>query len=139
MTAAIEVEDVRKLYPSRTGEPVQALNEVSFRVREGGVSGLLGPNGAGKTTLVKIMSTITKPTSGRAAICGLDVTQQPLAVRRKMAVVLQQTAAETLLNIRDNLLIYAYLHGLEPREANKRTPSPKNSILPIACATRCRT
>jgi ABC-2 type transport system ATP-binding protein len=120
MSDAIEVEDLRKTYRSKNGESVRALDGVSFRVPRGQIFGLLGPNGAGKSTLVKILSTITSPTSGRAVVAGCDVVRQPLAARRQMAVVLQQTAAETLLTVRDNLLIYAYLHGVNARAAPKR-------------------
>jgi ABC-2 type transport system ATP-binding protein len=120
MSNAIAVEDLRKLYSARNGAPVAALAGVSFTVPEGSVFGLLGPNGAGKSTLVKILSTITMPTSGRVAVLGLDVVRHALAVRRQMAVVLQQTAAETLLTVRDNLLIYAYLHGVRSQEAKIR-------------------
>lgn len=120
MTNAIEVEDLKKVYRPKSGDPVRALDGVSFQIPQGRIYGLLGPNGAGKSTLVKILSTITAPTSGRAAVLGLDVTGSPLHARRQMAVVLQHTAAETLLTVRDNLLIYAYLHGMGPREARQR-------------------
>lgn len=117
---AIEVDNVHKVYRSKAGSEVHALNGVSFQVREGMIYGLLGPNGAGKSTLVRILSTITSPTSGRAAILGCDVVRQALAARRKMVVVLQQTASENLLTVRDNLLIYAYLHGVGPSAARQR-------------------
>ena len=120
MTNAIEVDDLKKVYRANSGEPVRALDGLSFQVPQGRIYGLLGPNGAGKSTLVKILSTITSPTSGRAAVLGIDVVHDPLKARRQMAVVLQQTAAETLLTLRDNLLIYAYLHGLSSHEAQKR-------------------
>jgi ABC-2 type transport system ATP-binding protein len=117
---AVEVKNVRKVYRSGTPMPVRALDGVSFAVPSGSIFGLLGPNGAGKSTLVKILGTITSPTEGTATVMGFDVTRQPLEARRRMAVVLQQTAAETLLTVRDNLLIYAYLHGLSRREARRR-------------------
>jgi ABC-2 type transport system ATP-binding protein len=117
---AIEVDNVHKVYRSRAGAEAHALNGVSFQVREGMIYGLLGPNGAGKSTLVRILSTITTPTSGRASIMECDVVRHALAARRKMVVVLQQTASENLLTVRDNLLIYAYLHGVGPREARER-------------------
>jgi ABC-2 type transport system ATP-binding protein len=117
---AIEVNDLHKVYRAKAGNETRALNGVSFTVPEGMIYGLLGPNGAGKSTLVRILSTITTPTSGRAAILGCDVARQPLAARRKMVVVLQHTASENLLTVRDNLLIYAYLHGVSPAPARQR-------------------
>jgi ABC-2 type transport system ATP-binding protein len=120
MTNAIEVVDVHKTYQTRKGDAVHALNGISFKVPQGRIYGLLGPNGAGKSTLVKILSTITPLSSGRASVMGFHVTQQPLAVREQLAVVLQQTATENLLTVRDNLLIYAYLHGVKPETAQQR-------------------
>ena len=117
---AIDVEDLRKIYRASTGEPIRALDGLSLQVPEGSIYGLLGPNGAGKSTLVKILATITPPTSGRAGVRGYDVARHPLDVRRQIAVVLQQNAVETLLSVRDNLLIYAYLHGIGRREARRR-------------------
>jgi len=120
MTSAIEVADVHKTYHAKNGELVRALNGISFQVPQGRIYGLLGPNGAGKSTLVKILSTITPLTSGSASVLGFDVTRQPLAVREQLAVVLQQTATENLLTVRDNLLIYAYLHGVKSAVAQQR-------------------
>lgn len=120
MNSAVEVEDLQKVYRSSTGDSVRALDGVSFQVPRGHIFGLLGPNGAGKSTVVKILSTITSPTAGRAAVLGFDVVHQPLETRRQLAVVLQQTATENLLTVRDNLLIYAYLHGVGSREAHER-------------------
>jgi ABC-type multidrug transport system ATPase subunit len=117
---AIEVTDLKKIYRSKASEPVEALAGVSFQVEPGQIYGLLGPNGAGKSTLVKVISTITTPTSGTAIVMGHDVVRQPLEARRQLAVVLQQTAAENLLTVRDNLLIYAYLHGVGSGEAQRR-------------------
>ena len=120
MTVAIEVQDLQKVYRSSNSEEVRALDGVSFQVPQGRIYGLLGPNGAGKSTLVKILSTITPLTSGRAAVHGFDVARQPLAARQQLAVVLQQTATENLLTVRDNLLIYAYLHGVKSHAAQER-------------------
>ncbi|MGH7966510.1 MAG: ABC transporter ATP-binding protein [Candidatus Binatia bacterium] len=120
---AIEVEGVGKVYRSDTGQPVHALHDVSFQVSQGSICGLLGPNGAGKTTLIKILTTIIAPTAGHAVVQGYDVARNPLDVRRQIAVVLQQTAVETLLSVQDNLLIYAYLHGITRRAARRRLQS----------------
>lgn len=123
MTNAIEVEDLKKVYRAG-GEAVRALDGVSFQVPHGRIYGLLGPNGAGKSTLVKILSTITTATSGKASVMGFDVEREPLLSRQNMTVVLQQTATENLLTVRDNLLIYAYLHGV-----NKQTAEAKLKTL----------
>ena len=117
---AITVDDIRKIYSRGGSQPVRAVDGVSFEVARGQIFGLLGPNGAGKTTLVKILTTITAPTSGHATICGFDVVREALDVRRQIAVVLQQTAVETLLTVEDNLRIYAYLHGVNPGDVRKR-------------------
>ncbi len=117
---AIDVEDLRKVYPTKSGNTARALDGVSFQVQAGHIYGLLGPNGAGKSTTVKILGTVTAPSAGRATVFGYDVVTQPLEVRGQMAVVLQQTAAENLLTVEDNLLVYAYLHGVSPRAAKQR-------------------
>ena len=119
MPNAIEVEDVKKVYRAG-GDAVRALDGVSFEVPQGRIYGLLGPNGAGKSTLVKVLSTITTPTSGKASVMGFDVEREPLLSRQQMTVVLQQTATENLLTVGDNLLIYAYLHGVKKQTAEKR-------------------
>ena len=122
MTNAIEVQDLRKVYRSG-GEAVRALDGVSFNVPQGRIYGLLGPNGAGKSTLVKILSTITTASNGTAKVMGFDVQREPLLSRQQMTVVLQQTATENLLTVRDNLLIYAYLHGVNKHTAEERLNS----------------
>lgn len=119
MPNAIEVEDVKKVYRAG-GDAVRALDGVSFEVPQGRIYGLLGPNGAGKSTLVKILSTITTSTSGKASVMGFDVEREPLLSRQQMTVVLQQTATENLLTVGDNLLIYAYLHGVKKQTAEER-------------------
>jgi ABC-type multidrug transport system ATPase subunit len=105
---------------SRTFGSKRAVDGIDLKVPAGSFYGFLGPNGAGKSTTVKILGTIVAPTSGRASIFGFDVARQPLEARRQMAVVLQQTASEGLLTLQDNLLIYAYLHGLSRRDARLR-------------------
>jgi len=64
--------------------PVVALKDVSFEVKRGEIVGLLGPNGAGKSTTMKILTTYLHPTSGRAQVGGIDILENPLAVRKIM-------------------------------------------------------
>src|SRR5207302_1985741 len=83
---AIVAEDLRKRYKT-----VQALDGVSFAVREGEVFGLLGPNGAGKSTTVRVLTTLTQPDSGRAIVAGEDVAAHPDRVRDKIGYVAQDS------------------------------------------------
>jgi ABC-2 type transport system ATP-binding protein len=107
---AIVVDHLVKTYESR-GQTVRAVDDLSFTVQRGSIFGLLGPNGAGKTTTLKIMTTLARPTAGHVAVLGHDVVRAPLEVRRQIGVVIQEQAADLLLNVRDNLLTFARFHG----------------------------
>jgi ABC-2 type transport system ATP-binding protein len=96
---------------------------LNLRVKAGQIFGLLGPNGAGKTTLLRMLTTILRPDSGTARIMGYDILQNPVAVRKVISVVLQETAVEPLSSVRDNLLIYGILHGLSHKTVVKRMES----------------
>jgi ABC-2 type transport system ATP-binding protein len=116
----IEVTDLRYTYQKGTSSG-PALDGLSFTVARGEVFGLLGPNGAGKSTAVKILTTILRPTSGRALVNGFDAARQPLEVRRQLAAVLQENAVETMLQVWDNLLLYGRLHGYSTAETRRRS------------------
>lgn len=105
-----------------------AVDGISFRVERGEIFGLLGPNGAGKTTTVRMLTTILRPTSGRAWVAGHDVTREALAVRRNIVAVLQENAVETLLSTLDNLLLYGYLHGYSRAETRERVDRAVNAL-----------
>src|SRR5262245_18677108 len=96
----IEVENLVKVYHPRRRPPVRAVDGMSFEVGRGQIFGLLGPNGAGKTTIIRILATLLQPTSGRARILGYDVADRPLEVRRRISVVLQESAVEMFLTVR---------------------------------------
>ena len=117
---AIEVENLVKVYRPHSATPVRAVDGISFGVARGSIFGLLGPNGAGKTTILKILSTLSRPTAGRARLLGYDVVAYPLEVRRRISVVLQETAVDMLLTVRDNLLSFARFHGLDRDLARRR-------------------
>src|SRR4051794_32887664 len=86
------VDRLTKIYPTKAHAPgsdgtgVTAVAGISFDVNEGEVFGLLGPNGAGKTTTLGILTTLVRPTSGRAIVDGHDVATNPVAVRRAIGV-----------------------------------------------------
>src|SRR5262249_33394896 len=115
MTYALEVHDIVKTYG-----PVRAVDGLSFTVAPGTIFGLLGPNGAGKSTTLKILTTLSRPTSGSASVLGFDVVKQPLEVRRRIASVIQERAVDLLLRVRDNLLTFARFHQVERHEAQRR-------------------
>jgi ABC-type multidrug transport system ATPase subunit len=116
---AIEVERLEKTYGSGSSA-VHAVDGLSFSVAQGSIFGLLGPNGAGKTTTLRILTTLIKPTAGTARVAGHDVVRESLAVRRRIAVVIQESAAELFLSVRDNLTTFARFHGLRGAEIGRR-------------------
>jgi ABC-2 type transport system ATP-binding protein len=118
---SLEVDNLVKVYETRGQPAIRAVDGLSFRVPQGVIFGLLGPNGAGKTTTLKILSTLSRPTSGAARVMGRDVVEHPLAARRQISVVLQETAVELFLSVRDNLLSYGRFHGLDGPSASRRT------------------
>ncbi|MGH7640233.1 MAG: ABC transporter ATP-binding protein [Candidatus Dormibacteria bacterium] len=115
--AVVLVRELVKRYPSR---PVNAVDGVSFEVRQGEVFGLLGPNGAGKTTTVGILTTRVRPTSGRALVAGVDVVKDPVAARRQLAVVPQRMNIDRSLSARRNLLFHAAYFGMPAKERAAR-------------------
>jgi len=106
-TDALIVDGLRHQYGQRV-----ALAGVSFRVARGEIFGLLGPNGSGKTTLFKLLSTLVRPASGSASICGLDLVREADAVRRQLGVVFQRPSVDGKLTVRENLLHHGHLYGL---------------------------
>ena len=111
----IEVENLIKKF----GDLV-AVNDVSFNVAPGEIFGFLGPNGAGKTTTINILCTLTKPTSGRASIAGLDVVRRQGQVRRQIGLVFQDPSLDERLSALQNLRFHALVYGVpasvrEPR------------------------
>lgn len=115
MTYALELHNLVKTFG-----PIRAVDGLSFAVAPGTIFGLLGPNGAGKSTTLKILTTLSRPTGGTASVLGFDVVKQPLEVRRRIASVIQETAVDLLLSVRDNLLTFARFHQIETRKAEER-------------------
>ncbi|WP_280507567.1 ATP-binding cassette domain-containing protein [Nocardia flavorosea] len=105
--AAIQVVDLVKKY----GE-VTALSGISFEVARGEVLGLLGPNGSGKTTTVTLLSTLQRPTSGSARICGHDVVTEAARVRETLSLTGQYAALDEGLTAVENLSVFGRLTGL---------------------------
>jgi ABC-2 type transport system ATP-binding protein len=116
MPLAIEAEDLRKTYPPA----VTALDGVDLAVEAGTIFGLLGPNGAGKSTTVRVLSTMSRPDSGRASVGGIDVLTDPVGVRRAIGVVGQKHGADPEATGRENLTLQGEFYGLTGRELRQR-------------------
>ena len=120
MAEALRVRDLRKTFRRSGAQPVEALQGLTFSVPTGHIFGLLGPNGAGKTTTLRILTTLIRATSGHAEVSGVDVARDPLGVRRRIVVVVQESAAEIFLTVRDNLLTFGRFHGLHGPDLRRR-------------------
>jgi sodium transport system ATP-binding protein len=106
------VDGLRKIFRSRDGTEVRAVDGVSFACAAGEIVGLLGPNGAGKTTTLRILATILPPTEGRVVVAGHDVVAAPDGVRRKLGYVSAATGVYERLSARETLVYYGRLHGM---------------------------
>ncbi len=113
---AIDVKALCKSY----GE-IRALENVDFTVRSGEVFGYLGPNGAGKTTTINILSGLLDRDAGDLTICGLDIVQDPVAVKRQIGVVPEESNLYPELSCRRNLEYLGELYGLSRAARRRRT------------------
>jgi ABC-2 type transport system ATP-binding protein len=99
---------------------VKAVQGVDLAVAEGEIYAFLGPNGAGKTTTVRMLTTLLKPTAGRATVAGFDVIKEASKVRRAIGVALQEAALDPLMTGRELMELQATLHGIPKAEAKRR-------------------
>jgi sodium transport system ATP-binding protein len=97
---------------SKHFKKVIAVDDVSFVCRDGEVFGLLGPNGAGKTTLLRLLSGVLEPTTGAAAVDGLDVRKQNSRVRARVGLLIESAGLYSRFSPREHLRFYGRLHGL---------------------------
>ena len=111
----INIEKLTKVY----GE-VKAVEDLNLVVHPGEIFGFLGPNGAGKTTTIRVLTTLTKPTSGHAWVNGLDVLKEPLKVKETIGVVQQHLSLDRDLTVRENMELHARLHHLKSSERRQR-------------------
>jgi len=111
---SIEVDHLTKKF----GELV-AVNDISFNVAQQEIFGLLGPNGAGKTTLIRMMTTLTPPTSGTARIAGHDIRTDANGVRFAMGVIPQALTSDPELTAVENMEVHAKLYSV-PRQKREQ-------------------
>lgn len=97
-----------------------AVNGISFEVKKGELFGLLGPNGAGKTTTIKMLTTITRKTSGEATVAGHDIDKEPNEVRKCIGIVFQDPSLDDKLTGRENLDFHAILYKMGEKERKEK-------------------
>ncbi len=111
--SCISAKNLKKSYGS-----VRAVNNISLSVKSGQVFGFLGPNGAGKSTTIKLLTTLIPPSEGSLDILGVDAIKNPLDVRHKIGVVLQQPSYEPTLSVEKSLEKYGMMWDV-PKEKRK--------------------
>jgi len=113
--SCIDVEHLSKLYGT-----LKAVDDVVLTVKTGQVFGFLGPNGAGKSTTIKLLTTLIPPSNGSLTILGINAIENPLQVRHKIGVVLQQPSYEPTLTVEKSLDKYAMMWDVPKIERKKR-------------------
>ena len=116
MDYAIEITELTKQYASK-----RAVDSVSLAIQKDELFALLGVNGAGKTTLIKMLSCLTKPTSGDALLFGKSIITESQQVKQLIAVSPQETAIAPNLTVRENLELMAGVHGFNKEKTKQKT------------------
>ena len=112
---SVETRSLSKLFGT-----VKAVDDISFAVESGEIFGFLGPNGAGKSTTIMILTTLLKPSTGKALVSGFDVMTQSKQVRKSIGYVQQESTVDEYLTGRENLLLQARLNHIPKNQINKR-------------------
>ncbi len=113
--SCIDVNHLSKSYGS-----VKAVDDLVLSIKSGQVFGFLGPNGAGKSTTIKLLTTLIPPSSGSLSILGINAIKNPLQVRHKIGVVLQQPSYEPTLSVEKSLDKYGMMWNVPKIERKKR-------------------
>jgi ABC-2 type transport system ATP-binding protein len=111
----VEVNGLVKRYDDKV-----AVDEISFDTKKGEVFGFLGPNGAGKTTTIKILTTLLRPTSGRAVVLGHDVRTQGKKIRERIGVVQQQDSFDQGLSTETSMDMYGLVWDVPKAQRRRR-------------------
>lgn len=111
----IEIRGLSKQYGQ-----IKAVDQLNLTINPGEIFGLLGPNGAGKTTTVRILTTLSRPTSGRVFINGREVNRHSVQVKKEFGVVPQQLTLDVELTAWENMVLHGMLHKIPARERHAR-------------------
>jgi ABC-2 type transport system ATP-binding protein len=119
-TPALRLDHVRKSFRRETGESVLALDDISFSLRQGGLAAVVGPDGAGKTTLIRLLAGLMKADGGIVDVLGIDAAQDPQTIQSRISYMPQQFGLYEDLTVRENLDLYADMHGITADNRRKQ-------------------
>jgi sodium transport system ATP-binding protein len=119
----IEVQNLHKAFGK-----VVAVDGVTFRARDGEITGLLGPNGAGKTTTLRCLYTLMRPDRGSVLVDGIDAAADPVAVRRRLGVLPDARGLYKRMSARENIAYFGRLHGLDEATIRARSDAAIASL-----------
>lgn len=111
---SVKVQQLTKVY----GEQI-AVHSIQFEITKGEIVGFLGPNGAGKSTTMKIISGYIPPTSGQAFVCGLDVSENELAIKSRIGYLPESNPLYHDMYVREYLEFLAGVHKLGSKSASR--------------------
>ena len=114
--SVIKTRKLTKIYPGK----VRAVDGIDFEVKAGEIFAFLGPNGAGKTTTIKMLNTLTLPTSGKAMVAGFDVAKNPTEVRKHIGYAAQDVGVDEHATGRENLELYGHFYRLDDKTLKRR-------------------
>jgi ABC-2 type transport system ATP-binding protein len=121
MNEAIRADRLTKAYPAgKARPPLRAVDGIDFVVRPGEIFGFLGPNGAGKTTTIRMLTGLTRPSSGSARIMGLDLAAEVTQIKKRIGVVPEASNLYDELSALGNLVFSMQLYGVPRRERRPR-------------------
>ena len=112
---SIKVENISKLYGTQ-----KALDDISFEIKSGEIIGFLGPNGAGKSTMMKILTCYIPQTSGKAEVCGFDVKEESLEVRKQVGYLPEHNPLYLDMYVKEYLEFIGGLHHINNKSARVR-------------------
>lgn len=107
------MEAIKTIHLTKTYKDLTAVDELDLQVEQGELFSLLGVNGAGKTTTIKMLSCLTKPTSGDAFVGGYSIVQEEARVKAIIGVSPQETAVAPNLSVKENLELICGIHGFQ--------------------------
>ena len=117
MDTVISAEHLTKKFGDFT-----AVDRISFEVKQGEIFGFLGANGAGKTTAMKMLTGLSRPTSGQAQVAGFDVYRQPELIKQHIGYMSQRFSLYEDLSVRENIEFYGGIYGLTFKEIRRKIP-----------------